>query len=205
MSDQPKKQELPPLEGDRRRGVDLFEKRFGLNWNAFAYPVGQITPHGSECLDAVVEMAKCLHDLQERERQLLAALSDNEALRAELRHHESRPFYTRNLFENDGELAHKDWSQVTEEDFRSLFEYTGDCQCQGCAEIRYILSLRADNEAKDARIAELSEQYGIILDTLKAAEAKLKSVEGLLEEYEKEHWLPERLSKVFARIREAIK
>jgi hypothetical protein len=52
MSDQPKKQELPPLTGNLSIGTSY-----------------------SDCLAAI----------RQRERQLLAALSDNEALRAKLK------------------------------------------------------------------------------------------------------------------------
>lgn len=93
--------------------------------------------------------------LGEREEQLLQALRDLAAAREELKHWEERPFYTANLFANDGEMVGKDFSQVTEDDFRGLFEYSDECKCQPCAEIRYLLKLRADLAAANARIAKL--------------------------------------------------
>lgn len=88
-----------------------------------------------------------------RERQLTDALSALQSLkmelsqaREEIAHWEEKPFYTRNIFENDGEMVGKDWDQVTEEDFRGLFEYSDNCKCQGCSEIRYILLLRGRME-----------------------------------------------------------
>jgi hypothetical protein len=93
--------------------------------------------------DLYSELDKVRAVLHCRERQLAAS---QEALRLameELKHWEEKPFYTRNLFEDDGEMKGKDWSQVTEDDFRDLFEYSDNCKCQGCYEIRYVLQLRA--------------------------------------------------------------
>jgi hypothetical protein len=87
--------------------------------------------------------------LANRERQLLVALTELAAVKEELesanatiKHYEEKPFYTRNIFENDAVMVCKDFSAVTAEDFVNLFEYSEKCKCQCCAEIRYILSLR---------------------------------------------------------------
>jgi len=94
-----------------------------------------------------------------RERQLLEALRSIAQLRETtvqlletITHFEKAPFFTRDLFENDGQMVDKDFSAVSETDFKDLFEYSAECKCQGCAEIRYILQLRAQVEELQQKI-----------------------------------------------------
>lgn len=96
-------------------------------------------------------------------------MTSNRELTASLtreRHYEEKPFYTRNIFDNDGEMQGKDFAAVTEQDFRDLFEYTDDCKCQGCAEIRYILALRTREREKDEEIARLLDVHGADVEAL---------------------------------------
>jgi hypothetical protein len=84
--------------------------------------------------------------LEARERQLSAALAEIGELKETVKHFESAPFFTRNLLANDGQMEGKDYAALTDADFKTLFEYSATCKCQGCAEIGYIITLRAERD-----------------------------------------------------------
>jgi hypothetical protein len=139
-------------------------------------------------------------ELESLRPQLLAALSDNEAKDAALK-------AARNLLA----AIHRDGGHYTA-------EHGFIKSCDDAQKVRNQLATDLDDakfqlEAKDARIAELEKHsdelpacYAIYMQTraqLEAAEAKLKSVEGMLEE--KLDWsIPAVREMVRARIREAI-
>lgn len=84
MSEQ---QVLPPIDQEiRKYGCWAVEKRFGVNWNAFIYPIFKLDAEG-RAGDIVAELACVLHDLGTREAQLsttLASLAQSEAERERL-------------------------------------------------------------------------------------------------------------------------
>ena len=120
-----------------------------------------------------------------RETQLKAALARIAELEKELTHWEDKPFYTRDLFHQTGEMDGKDFSAVTDEQFKTLFEYSDSCKCQPCAEIRHILQLRA-------RIAELEaivvaeDSLDIFRNKAQKAEAALAQAQKRISELERE-------------------
>jgi hypothetical protein len=99
--------------------------------------------------------------LEARERQLSAALAEIGELKETVKHFESAPFFTRNLLANDGQMEGKDYAALTDADFKTLFEYSATCKCQGCAEIGYIITLRAERDrmAEALRKTEMRLRY----------------------------------------------
>ena len=137
-----KRDESAFREQCQRKGVDICTKE--VIEPEIAAPVAEIAPFH---FATTQEDFHCVQNSDPRTVGMLAACfySANRQLREaqeEIAHYKAAPFHTRNLFENDGQMVGKSFAEVTEEDFRGLFEYSNDCKCQGCAEIRYLLELR---------------------------------------------------------------